>query len=261
VTAAAAAPPTSAPAAAPWRRMVAAQTRMELRLTSRRIENLFVMLVIPPALLAFFAAVPVLSTGSDRPVDFLLPGVLALAVISTAFANLSIATGFERGYGVLKRLGGSPLPRSALITAKLLAVALVETIQVVLLVAIGALIFGWRPAPGANLAITLAALALGTIAFAGLGLLLAGTLRAEATLALANGLFLLFLMLGGVVLPMDHLPAPLEAVARLLPAAALSELVRGGLSTPSLDLAAPFFVLLAWGTGAILLAVRTFRWD
>src|SRR3954464_11879722 len=133
--------------------MVRAQTAMELRLTARRFENLFVMLVIPPALLAFFGAIPVLSTGAARPVDFLLPGVLALAVVSTAFVNLGIATGFERGYGVLKRLGGPPLPRSALIGAKLLSVAGVEVIQVVLLVAIAVIAFGWQPGPSASIGI------------------------------------------------------------------------------------------------------------
>ncbi len=219
------------------------------------------MLVIPPALLAFFGAVPVLSTGAAHPIDFLLPGVLALAVISTAFVNLSIATGFERGYGVLKRLGGSPLPRSALIAAKLLAVAFVEAVQVVLLLAIAVILFGWQPSPGASLPLTLAAIALGTVTFAGLGLLLAGTLRAEATLAVANGLFLLFLLLGGVVLPLDHLPAPLEAIARLLPAAALSELIRGALGGPAIDLAGPFAVLIAWGAASVTLTARTFRWD
>src|SRR4051794_33143518 len=167
--------------AAPWTRMVRAQTVMELRLTARRFENLFVMLVIPPAVLAFFGAVPVLSTGADRPVDFLVPGVLALAVISTAFVNLGIATGFERGQGVLKRLGGSPLPRSGLLVSKLLAVAAVEVVQLVLLVAIAAGVFGWRPA-ALSPALLVGGLVLGTVTFAGLGLLVAGTLRPEATL-------------------------------------------------------------------------------
>jgi ABC-2 type transport system permease protein len=246
---------------ASWPGMVRAQAAMELRLTLRRFENLFVMLVIPPALLAFFGAVPVLSTGSDRPVDFLLPGVLALGVISAAFVNLGIATGFERGYGVLKRLGGSPLPRSALVAAKLVTVAIVEAVQVVLLVAIAVVVFGWQPAPGATLLVAAVALVAGTIAFAGLGLLLAGTLRPEATLALANGLFLLFLLLGGVVLPLDHLPGALATLARLLPAAALSDLVRDGLEGGSASLVGPFAVLIAWGAAGVALAVRTFRWE
>jgi len=247
--------------AASWPRMVRAQAAMELRLTSRRFENLFVMLVIPPVLLAFFAAVPVLSTGAENPVDFLLPGVLALAVISTAFVNLGIATGFERGYGVLKRLGGSPLPRSALLASKLISVAVVEVIQVLLLLGIAIAAFGWRPGPAASLPMTAMVLVAGTLAFAGLGLLLAGTLRPEATLALANGLFLLFLMLGGVVLPLDHLPDPLEGIARILPAAALSELVRAALGAGVPDVLWPFVVLVAWGVAAVLLAARLFRWE
>jgi ABC-2 type transport system permease protein len=240
--------------------MVVAQTRMELRLTARRFENLFVMLVVPPALLAFFGAIPVLATGTDRPVDFLLPGSLALAVISTSLVNLGIATGFERGYGVLKRLGGSPLPRSGLVAAKLVTVGLIEVIQVVLLVAIAVGAFGWRPAPGASALLALAALVLGTLAFAGLGLLLAGTLRPEATLAVANGLFLAFLLLGGVVLPLDHLPGPLATVSRGLPAAALSDLLRTALSGRG-EVLAPVLVLGAWAVGSVALAVRAFRWE
>jgi ABC-2 type transport system permease protein len=188
-----------------------------------------------------------------------MPGVVALAVISTAFVNLGIATGFERGQGVLKRLGGSPLPRSALLAAKLLAVAAVEVLQVALLVAIAAGVFGWRPAalaPG----LLLVGLVLGTVTFAGLGLLLAGTLRPEATLAVANGLFLLFLLLGDVVLPLDHLPAALAAVARLLPAAALSDVLRASVNGGG-DVAPAIVVLVAWGVGGVAMAIRTFRWE
>jgi ABC-2 type transport system permease protein len=252
---------TVAQRTAPWTRMVRAQSAMELRLTARRFENLFVMLVIPPAMLAFFGAVPVLSTGAGKPVDFLLPGVLALAVISTAFVNLGIATGFERGYGVLKRLGGSPLPRSALIAAKLVAVAILEAIQIVLLVAIALGALGWQPAATASPLLALGALVLGTLAFAGLGLLLAGTLRPEATLAIANGLFLVFLLLGGVVLPLDHLPAPLEALSHLLPAAALSDLLRSALAGAAGDIVRPVLVLSAWALASIAIAARTFRWE
>ncbi len=247
------------PRAASWAAMVRAQSAMELRLAARRFENLFVMLVIPPALLAFFGAVPVLATGTSRPVDFLLPGVLALAVISTAFVNLGIATGFERGYGVLKRLGSSPLPRSALVASKFVSVAVLEVIQVVLLLSIAIGAFGWQPGSGAQPLVAFIGLVVGTVAFAGLGLLLAGTLRPEATLALANGLFLLFLLLGGVVLPLSHLPGALEVLARLLPAAALSDVVRAGLMGG--DPRAGFLVLAAWSAGGVVLAIRSFRWE
>jgi ABC-2 type transport system permease protein len=235
---------------------------MELRLTARRGENVLVTIVIPVVVLLFFASVAILPTGSGRPVDFLLPGTLALAVIATSLVNLGIATAYERNYGVLKRLGGSPLTRAGLLAAKMLAVLAVEIGQVVLLIAIAYALLGWRPGPGASPALFVLALLLGTLAFAGLGLLLAGALRAEATLALANGLFIAFLLLGGIVIPVSHLPEPLATLAGLLPAAALADAFRAALgSGDAVDVGRAVATLLVWGIGAIVLALRTFRWE
>ncbi len=238
-----------------------AQTGMELRLTARRGENVLVTIVIPVVVLLFFTSVAVLPTGSGRPVDFLLPGVLALAVIATSLVNLGIATAYERNYGVLKRLGGSPLTRGGLLTAKMLAVLAVEIGQVVLLVAIAGAVLGWGPGPGASPALFVLALLLGTLAFAGLGLLLAGALRAETTLAIANGLFVAFLVLGGIVIPIAELPGPLAAVAGLLPAAALADAFRVALGAGEADGGRALVTLAIWGIGAVVLALRTFRWE
>jgi ABC-2 type transport system permease protein len=238
-----------------------AQTAMELRLTARRGENVLVTIVIPVVVLLFFASVGVLPTGSGRSVDFLLPGSLALAVVATSLVNLGIATAYERHYGVLKRLGGSPLTRGSLLVAKMGAVLVVEVAQVILLVAIAAVALGWRPGPGASPVLFVVALLLGTLAFAGLGLLLAGTLRAEATLALANALFIAFLLLGGMVLPVTELPGLFATLAALLPAAALADLFRIALGSGEADLPRSLVVLAAWGIGAVGLAARSFRWD
>jgi ABC-2 type transport system permease protein len=234
---------------------------MELRLTARRGENVLVTIVIPVVVLLFFASVRVLPSGAGRPVDFLLPGTLALAVIATSLVNLGIATAYERAYGVLKRLGGSPLTRGGLLAAKMSAVLVVEVVQVVLLVGIAAIALGWRAGPGASPALLLVALLLGTFAFAGLGLLLAGTLRAEATLAVANGLFLVFLLLGGIVLPVADLPAPIATLAGILPAAALADAFRIALGSGEGEVIRPLFVLAVWAVGAVVLATRTFRWE
>ena len=244
--------------AAPATRATLAQIGMELRLLSRRGENVLVTIVVPLVLLVFFSIVPAVERGG---VAFLLPGVLALAVISTGLVNLGISTAFERSYGVLKRLGGSPLPRSGLIAAKIATVVVVELVQVVLLVTVAVAAFGWSSGPGASAVVCLAAFALGTLAFASLGLLLAGTLRAEATLAIANGLFLALLLLGGIVLPVDHLPGLLADLARILPAAALSDAFRIGLGGAVGDPLGPLVVLTAWGVGAAILTARTFRWE
>jgi ABC-2 type transport system permease protein len=239
---------------------VAALAAHELRLTARRGENVLVTLVIPAGILVFFATVGAVPGIEDRPVDFLVPGTLALAVIASGLVSLGIVTAFERSYGVLKRLGGAPLPRWGLVAAKIAAVLALEVLQVAVLLGVAAVVLDWRPPPAASIPLFAIALGGGTIVFAGLGLLLAGTLRAEATLALANGLFFVCLVVGGIVLPVDRLPGPVEALARALPASALSDLFRAALGGPA-EVLGPLVVLAAWGLGAAGLAVRTFRWE
>lgn len=238
---------------------VTAQTRAELLLTARRGENVLITVIVPVLLLIFFASLDIVKAGTSHPVDFLLPGMLALAVVATGMVALGIATAYERYYGVLKRLGASPLPRGGLIAAKACSVLALEVVQVVLLMIVAAVLYGWRPAgsPG----VVLLALVLGSLAFAALGLAMAGALRAEATLAGANGLYLLFLLLSDAVLPLDHLPTVLQDLAHVLPAAALTDALRAGLSAgapfPGSDVA----VLATWALAALLVAVRTFRWE
>lgn len=239
-------------------RATAALAAHELRLTARRGENILVTLVIPPAVLAFFATVGILPGIAGKPVDFLLPGALAIAIVAAGLVNLGIATSYERNYGVLKRLGGAPIPRWSVVAAKMAGVAVLEVLQVALLLVV-AVALGWTGLGAVSAGPALLALALGTIAFAGLGLLMAGTLRAEATLALANALFLAFLMVGGVLIPLDHLPAPVAAVARWLPASALTDALRAALGggDPGWSLT----LLTAWAAGAAGLAARLFRWE
>ena len=233
---------------APLPRATLVQAAMELRLTARRGENLLAVVVIPVVVLAFFASVDILPVpaGSSR-VEALLPGTMALAIIATGLVNLGIATAYERAYGVLKRLGGSPLGRSGLIAAKLLAVLLIESLVVVVLVLLAVGLFGWRPGEGASLLGVAGTVVLGTAAFAGLGLAMAGALRAEATLALANGLFLAFLLLGGTLVAADRLPGPLAVVAAVLPASALTEAFRITLGVADGSLVGPLVVLAALG--------------
>jgi ABC-2 type transport system permease protein len=238
-------------------RAVLAQSRVELALTLRRGESLVVSLAIPVGILVFFAKVEVVQTSLRDPVQFLVPGVLALAVMSSAMVSLGIATGYERRYGVLKRLGSTPLSRAGLLTAKTINVVALEVVQAVVLLGVGAAL-GWRAEGSVAAAVGL--LLLGTVAFAGIGLFFAGLLRAEANLAVANALFLLLLFVGGMAYPLAKLPNALATVARGLPAAALSDTVRQALSTSSVSVGA-LAVLVGWAIGAPLLAARTFRWE
>jgi len=237
-----------------------AQLRTELRLSLRQGEQVLVSIGIPLLILVFFSLVDVLPTpeGVDDPVDFLAPGVLALAIMSTAMVSLGIGTGFERQYGVLKRLGSTPLGRPRWIAAKISMVASIEVIQIVVLVAV-AVALGWRP--DGPIVLALPAFALGTAAFAGIGLLMAGTLRGTATLALANGAYLVLLLLGGMVIPLGDLPSAVRAVAELLPAAALSETVNGALTEGADASAEAWVVLTVWAIAAPAAAARWFRWE
>jgi ABC-2 type transport system permease protein len=248
----------TAPAAAPGSQALRAQSRIELLLTLRRGESLLLTFLIPVVLLAFFSKVDVLPTGDGDPIDFLFPGVLALAIMSTALVSTAIATGFERQMGVLKRLGSTPLTRRQLLGAKTIAVVAIQLLQIVVLVIEG-LILGYRFS-GADLGLAVAGAVLATIAFAGLGLLMAGTLPALTTLAAANGVYLLFLLIGGMVIPLEELPGGLRAVAQLLPAGALAEIFHGALGGGDVPGRA-FVVLAAWALVAPLAAARWFRWE
>ncbi|MFD9883649.1 ABC transporter permease [Streptomyces alboflavus] len=246
------------PGAAPLPRMIAAQAALETKMLLRNGEQLLLTVVIPTLLLVLFSAVDIVDTGDGKAVDFLTPGVLALAVMSTAFTGQAIATGFERRYGVLKRLAASPLPRWGLMTAKTLSVLVTEVLQIALLTAI-AFALGWSP--HGNPFAVLLLLVLGTAAFSGLGLLMAGTLKAEATLAAANLVFLLLLVGGGVIVPLDKFPGAVESTLGLLPISALSDglrdVLQDGAAMPWADLG----ILAVWSVLGLGAAARFFRWE
>jgi len=237
---------------------VLAQAAMESKLMLRNGEQLLLAVVIPVIVLigGVQGAQHLGISFSRRPVDVFAPGVLALAVMSTAFTSLAIATGFERRYGVIKRLGSSPLSRSGLLLGKVGALLLVEALQI-LVISLVALAMGWEPHP--SLLAALLTILLGTAAFASLGLFVAGVLRAEATLAAANLVYLLLMAGGAVVLPSSAYGA-FGGLTRLLPSGALGDALRnafwsGGFHWDSL------MVLLVWaGLGAALTA-KTFKWE
>ena len=250
-----------APGAAPLPRMVLAQARMEARLMLRNGEQLLLAVVIPVlVLVGMVRGADRLGLNYDHPVvDVVTPGVLALAVMSTSFTSLAIATAFERRYGVLKRLGASPLPRSGLLAGKVLALLLIELMQLLVLSVVG-LLLGWDPVVTATSVVAaVLAVLLGTLAFASLGLLMAGALRAEATLAAANLVYLLLLAAGAVVLPASAYGA-YGQVAQWLPSGALGEAMRDAFIDGTVawrDLA----VLLGWSVIGTVATARTFSWE
>jgi ABC-2 type transport system permease protein len=235
-----------------------AQTRAEVTMTLRRGETLLLTLGIPLLLLVFFSEVRILPTPGIASVDLVTPGILALAIMSTSMVSLGIATGFERGYGVLERLGVTPLGRGRLLAAKMLAIVAIEVLQALCIVGVG-LLLGWHPTGGLTGGLVAAAACLlGSVAFGGLGLAMAGRLRAEVNLAAANGLYLVLLLLGGMVVPLSSLPVGIRSVAEVLPAAALSSTLHEAIG-PVSGYTGCWIVLVVWSLGAPLLAVATFR--
>lgn len=249
------------PGSAPRAAMLRAQTTMELRLQTRNAEQVLLTMVIPLVLLVLGArASDIVDLGPGRTIDIITPGILALAVLSTSFTSLAIATGFERRYGIIKRLGASPLPRWGLLFGKIGAVVIIQILQLTILSAVG-FALGWEPQGGFTAAGQMVVLiVLGTAAFGSLGLLIAGTLRAEATLAVANLVYVLLLVGGGLLVPMSRYPDAAAHVLQLLPSGALGQGLRDTFAGhgPS---AFATVVLLVWAVCASLLVSRTFKWE
>ncbi len=234
------------------------QLRQELTVMARNGEQLLLLVGIPVLLLVFFSQIDILPTQGLTAVAFLVPGILALAVMSTAMVSLGIATGFERSYGVLKRLGTTPLGTRRLVLAKVVATCIVESAQLALLVVVG-IALGWRPVDTNWFAAT-AAVVLGTTCFAGIGLTLAGRLRAEVNLAAQNGLYLVLLLLGGIIVPNDELPKVVRSLAEWLPSNALSELLRSAFNGYEIVVRS-IVVLLVWSVATCTLATIYFKWS
>lgn len=249
------------PRAAPLWQMVRCHARMETRLLLRNGEQLLLAIVIPLLLLVGGAeAGGLIDFGAGRRIDILTPGVLALAVMSTAFTSLAISTAFERRYGVLKRLGASPLPRSGLLLGKVVSLLVIEAAQLSVICVVGVAL-GWRPTGGGPAAAGVGLLVLlGTTAFAALGLLMAGTLRAEATLAAANLAYVLLLGAGAVVVPLSKYPEWMQPAVSALPSGALAEGLREVTTGAALGWTR-VLVLAGWSIVAAALAVRTFKWE
>jgi ABC-2 type transport system permease protein len=238
--------------------MIAAQALMEARLMMRNGEQLLLAVVIPVIVLVVgVRGTKALDiTFQHSSVDVFTPGVLALAVMSTAFTSLAITTGFERRYGVIKRLGSSPLPRSGLLAGKVCSLLLVELGQLVVIGSVG-LAMGWDPDP--SLVGTFLAVVLGTAAFASLGLFVAGVLRAEATLAAANLIYLLLMAGGAVIIPSVAYGA-FGNLVRWLPSGALGDAMRDALIRDTIAWS-NLLVLLVWAAIGTFLTARTFRWE
>lgn len=239
--------------AARWTRRVLAQATFEARVVLRHGEQLLLTAVLPALFLVVLTRTELvrlpLPAGADR-IDLVAPGVLALAVLSSAFTGPAISVGFDRRAGALRLLATTPLGRSGLLAGKILGVGFVQVLQVIALGGLAA-VLGWRPAP-AGIALAALVFVAGSVAFTALALLVAGTLRPEAVLAGANLLWVLMALGGGVLLP---------SAMWWLPSAALGEGLRAALLHADAGMVALCAaVLTGWAGVFAAAAMRWFRW-
>jgi ABC-2 type transport system permease protein len=247
---------TPAPGRAAARTVLAKQVRMELVLTARRGEAVVLAMGVPLLVLLGAGLTHATTLPTDNRLGYVVPGVLALTVMSTAFTGQAITTGYERSYGVLKRLGASPLTRPGLLAAKTVAILCLVIVQVLALALVGVLA-GWRPELG-RIVPALGVTVLATAAYCGLALIIASVLKAETTTAAATLIYVVMLAAGGIMFAAPDLGT---AGWFLLPlaahAAALRDALSGGTAIPG----AIWLSLTLWAVVALTAAARTFRWE
>jgi ABC-2 type transport system permease protein len=246
---------TPAPGRAPSARVLGRYTRLEILLTLRRGQSIAFTLAIPLLAVVTVGLTDVVNLPTRDRLGFVVPGAIALSVMSNAFTGLAIGTAYERAYGALKRLGASPLGRGGLILGKTGAVLLVTAGQVGIVAATGVAL-GWRPHP-AGIPAALGVSGLAVAAFAGLGLLLAARLRPDTATGAATVLYVLLLAVSGVMFPLPELGR-----AELLnPLAAYAETLRQTLSHGRPAAAWAWYGLSSWAVLGLYAAARWFRWE
>lgn len=239
-------------------RRILLQGKYEAVTMLRNGEQLILAVVLPLLALVGLTVTPFLDGLGSSRINVAVPGILALCAMSTAFTGQGIATGFDRRYGVLRFLSTTPLGRGGLIAGKVLAVLAVLFLQVMVVTAV-ALALGWQPVTSGWLP-GLVLLVLGAAAFTSLGLLVAGTVRPEAALAITNLLWILLGAMGGIVIPADRLPALAQAIVHFLPSGALGESLRAAFLTGALNGGAAL-ILVLWTLVSGAAAIRWFKWN
>lgn len=246
---------TPAPGRAPMTALLARHTRFEILLTARRGEALVLSMAVPVVAMLAAGLTDVIRIPGDDRLGWVVPGALALTVMSTALTGQAITVGYERFYGVLKRLGASPLSRSGLLLSKTAAIFALVLVQSLAVAGVGVAV-GWRPHLGqvvGALGLTL----LATIAYSGIALVLASVLRPETTTAAATLLYAVMLAGGGAIFPIPGM----SGAGLLVPVAAHAEGLRAALLDNAAVPAGCWFSLGLWAVLSVYLAARTFRWE
>ena len=233
------------------------QYRLERKLFWRNPSAAFFNFLLPLLLLVLIATA---FAGDDSELEVLIPGVAGMGVLATTFTSLAFNLTLLRDEGVLKRIRGTPMPAGAYLAGLVGSATLNALLQVILVVAIGNLLYGvdWPQDPLLLAGFTL----LGVVCFAALGVAFSHLIPNEdAAPAYTNAVFLPLIFISGVFYSADDLPETLKAIAEALPLKhlidGLSEAIVGGGG----HVGTAAVVVAAWAAAALFLAIRFFRWE
>jgi ABC-2 type transport system permease protein len=233
----------------------------------RSPASAFFALAYPLMFLVIFTSIFRNSTvqfgaRSVNEATYYVPAMVALAVITVCFNNIAVAITFQRESGVLKRVNGTPLPSATFFGARILHAVLVSVLLVIITAGFGRAFYSADIPTGATLLRMLVMLAVAAAAFCALGFAISSVIpNADASQPIVNAVILPLLFLSGIFIPLgNNPPAWMNWVGRIFP---LKHFLTGMQAS---FLGSPFhwtdvLIVAAWGLGALLFAIRFFRWE
>jgi ABC-2 type transport system permease protein len=244
------------------------QIRAQNKLFLRNPFSAFFSLAFPLMFLLLFGSLNgsgrIPELGNIRYIQFLAPGMLAFAVISTCYTGLATGVAINRDEGVLKRVRGTPLPPWIYIAARILSAVWFSIISAVIMILAAVVLFHFEVI-GRMLPAAAVTLLLGAACFCALGMAVAAIIpNGEAAPVVANFTFFPVAFVSDLFFPSEGAPAWVGAVGAIFPVkhfakaleTAFNPLVPGnGFRWGHLA------VLALWMAAAVVVAVRFFRWE
>jgi ABC-2 type transport system permease protein len=244
------------------------QVRAQNKLFLRNPFAAFFSLAFPLMFLLLFGSLNgsqrIEELGNIRYIQFLAPGMLAFAVISTCYTGLATGVAINRDEGVLKRVRGTPLPPWIYIASRILSSMWFSLVSAVVMVTAGVALFHLEVI-GRMLPAAVVTLLLGAACFCALGMAVAAIIpNGEAAPVVANFTFFPIAFVSDLFFPTAGAPAWVSAVGAIFPVkhfakaleATFNPLVQGnGFQWGHLGM------LVLWMAAGVVVAVRYFRWE
>lgn len=195
-------------------------------------------------------------------IDFLVPGILSLMIMSNNLNGVAATIASWRERGILRRMQGTPLKSSTFIAGQMTARILLNAIQAVAVLLVAYFLFGVHVYGGWGSLILL--ILLGTFTFMSMGFIVASLSKTPESASPIAGLIAFpMIFVGGIFFPVRDLPGVLQSIVQVIPIVHLTDALRGvmndGLALSQLIM--PVSILLAWAVGAFVIAAWTFKWD